>query len=608
MEPENVDFEDSGSVNISVDAQGDGRLSQGTVLGGRYQIVGLTGRGAFGEVYRANDRQAGHAVAVRLITPELLSGKSTLQRLKQEMAVAAKLEHKNIAQTMDLRSEGDAVYIVSEHVDGSTVRDLITKKQQAGSQGFTIKGAYNVVAHICNALAYAHQNTFHGALQVTNVLVNKAGRVKLTEFGLARALPTFARLGAARDAADIAAMAPELGTAPDTADGRADLYSVGAILFELLHGRPPSDRFVSEAGGSPELSRLIARCLSPNPRDRPKDAVTLKAALHAIVERGATPVPVEEPRPPTARAAIRPATPPHVAAPTPAVLAASASHSSGPAIPRGRPSASGAIAVDENEEKWLINKGKLDFGPFSLAQVKEQILRDEILPEHIIIDNENGRREKVEENALLHDLVMGAAQRRDEKRRAQAEHHVVKAEKRKGFALYAMIGVGVIAIGLGGYYGVKKLRAADKKKVQDVQALESAELQVTIAFKPQPPRGKGGKKGGSRPAGMKGGYDDSLDLGDASEEDDSSERLDNATLNGVIGRHGSALGRCLSSTGERSASVEFIVAGASGKVTGVRVNGKTDGALANCIRSKMGSMQFPTFNGPRTKGTFDMSI
>jgi serine/threonine protein kinase len=606
LEPENVDFEDSGSVNISVDAQGEGRLTQGTVLGGRYQIVGLLGHGAFGEVYRANDRQSGHPVAVRLVMPELLQGKQTLQRLKQELAIAGKLEHKNIAQTLDLKSEGDAVYIVSEHVDGSTVRDLIGKKQQAGSQGFTIKGAYNVVAHICNALAYAHQTTFHGALQVTNVIVNKAGRVKLTEFGLARALPTFARLRAARDAGDIAAMAPELGTAPETADGRADVYSVGAILFELLHGRPPSDRYVSEAGGAPELSRLIARCLSPNPRDRPKDASTLKAALHAIVERGATPVPVEEPRAPAARASIRPATPPHLSAPTPAVLAAS----SAPAMPRGRPSASGAIAVDENEEKWLINKGKLDFGPFSLTQVKEQILRDEILPEHIIIDNENGRREKVEENPLLHDLVMSATQRRDEKRRAHAEHHVVKAEKRKGFALYAMIGLGIVAIGLGGYYGVKKLRAADKKKVQDVQALESAELQVTIAFKPQPPRKAGGRKGGgSRPAGTKGGYDDSLDLGDASEdEDDSSERLDNATLNGIIGRHGNALGRCLSSSGERSASIEFIVAGASGKVTGVRVNGKTDGALANCIRSKMASMQFPTFNGPRTKGTFDMSI
>jgi hypothetical protein len=476
-----------------------------------------------------------------------------------------------------------------------------------------------VVAHVCNALAYAHQSTFHGALQVTNVVVNKAGRVKLTEFGLARALPAFARLASASDAGDIAAMAPELGTAPDTADGRADIYSVGAILFELLYGRPPSDRFVSESAGPAELSRLIARCLSPNPRDRPKDAQTLKSTLHAIVERGATPVPAgveDEPRR-RSSAPIRPATPPHVSPPrvvarasAPSMPAMGSMPIPGPGLPapRGRPSASGAIAVDENEEKWLINKGKLDFGPFSLAQIKQQVLSDEILPEHIIIDNENGRREKVEENPLLHDLVTAAAQRRDEKRRAQAEHHVVRAEKRKGFALYAMIGLGVIAIGVGGYFGVKKLRGADKKKAGDLQALESAELEVTIAFKPQPPRKAGGRKsGGARSAGAKGGYDDSLDLGDASEEDDSSERLDNSVLNSVISKHGSKLGGCLGASGEPSASVEFIVAGATGKVTGVRVNGKTDGALANCIRGRMASMQFPTFNGPRTKGTFDMS-
>jgi len=267
--------------------------------------------------------------------------------------------------------------------------------------------------------------------------------------------------------------------------------------------------------------------------------------------------------------------------------------------------------VDENEEKWLINKGKLDFGPFSLAQIKEQIVRDEILPEHIIIDNESGRRERVEDNPLLHDFVHAAAQRRDEKRRAHAEHHVVKAEKRKGFALYAVIALGVVAIGLGGFYGVRKLRAADKKKVADVSSLEAAELPVSIAFKPQPPRktGGGGKRGGARPGGgAKGGYDDSLDLGDASEGDDEGgERLDNSQLNAVIGRYSGKLGGCLAATGEPSASVEFIVAGASGKVTGVRVNGKTDGGLANCIRGRMQAMQFPTFNGPRTKGTFDMS-
>src|SRR5690606_10759639 len=106
-----------------------------------------------------------------------------------------------------------------------------------------------------------------------------------------------------------------------------------------------------------------------------------------------------------------------------------------------------AAAFDDAEEKWLVTKGKLDFGPFSFKTIKEQIQADQIEPGHVIIDNENGQRCKVEDRPLLHDLVMAAAQRRDDLRRANAEAVVVQSDKRKGTTLYAFIAVGVLAVG-----------------------------------------------------------------------------------------------------------------------------------------------------------------
>lgn len=266
--------------------------------------------------------------------------------------------------------------------------------------------------------------------------------------------------------------------------------------------------------------------------------------------------------------------------------------------------------IDESEQRWLIQKGRLDFGPFSLQEIKRQIDANEILPEHTIIDNDSGKRGKIAEHPLLGDMVHAAAARRDEHRRVNAEATMVKQDRRRGAALYLVIALGVAAIGAGGYFGLKKLRAADKKGPSELAALEGAELNVTIELKPQAPRGTGKKRtGGARPgeAGAKGGWDDSLDLGDASDDDGDSERLDNATLSKVIQSSGRGLGACLAGSGSRKAEIEFIVAG-SGKVTSVRVNGDTDSGLANCIRKKMQAMQFPSFNGPRTRGSFEMSI
>src|SRR5262249_53154723 len=142
------------------------------------------------------------------------------------------------------------------------------------SQGktFSLKGTYNVIAHICNALSAAHQETVHGVITSSNVLVNNAGRVKLTDFGLSRLLPYLSAFQAQLDAGTLYSVAPEIAKDPDWAAGRADVYSAGILLFELLTGQKPVGAGESPSSIRPDLPQavdeVVERCIRQRPTDR----------------------------------------------------------------------------------------------------------------------------------------------------------------------------------------------------------------------------------------------------------------------------------------------------------------------------------------------------
>src|SRR5262249_46578591 len=279
--------------------------------------------------------------------------------------------------------------------------ELIDQKNSQ-QKAFSLKGAYNVVAHIANGLAYAHQSLYHGALSPANVLVNKAGRVKMTEFGIARTLPAFTQFQAQLAAGDFYCMAPELTQAPEAADRRADIYSVGVILFELLTGRAPSDTFEMPSAVRPDLPRgldhVFEKCCRPSPDERYMSSEELKQALFLAVEQSQVPT-----GPPAKGAVLAPraVTQENVleAASAPHLMAAGGSRPRRPAAPRqgSQPSApvagsplnfapaqsqapmvaaplnltpSAPVApqvnvpayqgppIDESLEIWLIQKGK----------------------------------------------------------------------------------------------------------------------------------------------------------------------------------------------------------------------------------------------------------
>jgi serine/threonine protein kinase len=174
-------------------ADGPGSVPPGTLIDGRYQIDKLIWRSPFGEVYRAIDQSSRTPVAVRALDPDLCGDPASQKRVAQIITALAQLEHKNLARPLGVAVQNGITFVINELVDGQTLRQLLEKRRAQGGGPFSLKAAYNVVQHVIAGLAAAHQVTWHGALSASNVLVDRSGRVKLTELGLGRALPGFVR-------------------------------------------------------------------------------------------------------------------------------------------------------------------------------------------------------------------------------------------------------------------------------------------------------------------------------------------------------------------------------------------------------------------------------
>ena len=277
----------------------------GEVLAARYEIRALLGRGGMGEVYEAVDHHLDRTVAVKVLRPELASDRRFLARFRREARTAARLGHSGIVAVHDIAEVDGRAFIVMELVPGATLGDLVRR-----SGALDPATAARLVADAADALAHAHdRGVVHRDVSPGNVMVTPAGDVKILDFGIARAVRGS---GASRSGSDalgtLAYVAPEQ-TVADGGDQRVDVYALGAVLYELLTGRPPfeggSTREVAELvrrevpasvgsirPGIPEaLDRVVARCLAKDPSTRYPTADRLATALRdAAVEAATLPV------------------------------------------------------------------------------------------------------------------------------------------------------------------------------------------------------------------------------------------------------------------------------------------------------------------------------
>lgn len=299
----------SGLSGISSTSSADeGRFIAGTLLGGRYRIIGLLGRGGMGEVYRATDLTLGQSVALKFLPAEAAGNNRLLERFAGEVRVARQVSHPNVCRVYDLGEIDGAPFISMEYVDGEDLASLLPRIGRLPADK-----AIETARKICAGLAAAHdRGIIHRDLKPQNIMMNKRGEVVIMDFGLAAIADQLS--GAEARNGTPAYMAPEqLRGAEVTA--RSDIFALGLVMYELFTGKRPYDAktvpqllSLQESGQltsmttlaadvDPAVEKAIRRCLDPDPMKRPASALAVAAALPggdplaAALAAGETPSP-----------------------------------------------------------------------------------------------------------------------------------------------------------------------------------------------------------------------------------------------------------------------------------------------------------------------------
>lgn len=276
-------------------------LSPGKVLGGRYEILALLGKGGMGAVYKARDTEVNRLVALKTIRPELASNPQVLQRFKQELVVARQITHKNVVRIYDLGDAEGVKFITMQYVEGEDLKSIL---RRAGK--LLPSEAVSTMQQICRALDACHvEGVIHRDLKPSNVMRDKAGRVLVMDFGLARSAETGGLTQTGAVMGTLEYMSPEQAKGLELGP-TSDIYAAGLIFYELLTGKmayEASSPMASLLKRSQEraipasavdkaipraLSEMVARCLEPDLRNRYQSVAELLADLEAYQPSAAT--------------------------------------------------------------------------------------------------------------------------------------------------------------------------------------------------------------------------------------------------------------------------------------------------------------------------------
>jgi tRNA A-37 threonylcarbamoyl transferase component Bud32 len=251
------------------------------------EILELIGQGGMGAVYKARQVSLDRLVALKVLPPEAGRDPAFAERFNREARALARLSHPNIVAVHEIGHVGEFYYIVMEYIDGVNLRQLMRAGHLQPEQ------ALRIVPQICDALQFAHdEGVVHRDIKPENILLDKKGRVKIADFGLAKLLgrdtDNWTLTGSRQVMGTLYYMAPEQVERPLEVDHRADIYSLGVIFYEMLTGQLPVGRFPmpsEKSGTDPHLDGIVLHALEREPERRYQHASDVKTDVEGTTHR-----------------------------------------------------------------------------------------------------------------------------------------------------------------------------------------------------------------------------------------------------------------------------------------------------------------------------------
>ncbi len=613
------------------------------VIAGRFALRGTGFRDGFGEVLDALDQKTNKPVSLRRLRDD-----STTAAVRATLRSVGQFAHPNVVPAFGVVAGAGQALLVQGPLQGRQLNDYVAAHKD--TQPISLRGAYNVVAHLCNALTAIHQQGPHGGLRPGAVFIGDDGKVMLADLIMARALLAQGGVGGLTPQ-EAAYLAPETkANRPPTRE--SDIFGLGALLYVLLTGRSPTEAFVAPSKAHPEgtlaIDKELMRALAPDPRQRHATPDQFRTALLAQLgeaEQETTndfgvDVEVEvnlASMPPSRRPSARntgsiqipeglqaPRAPQLTPRGTPMIGArVSINEAFRPSMvevdiseidaarerkPLGEVDLKDVLAkiTEDDAPRWMIVKNGMDHGPFSGRQLVNMIVQGEALKDHELLNTDSGKRDKLSEFVEFSDFLKQYELRKGEADRAAALQDTEKSEKRS-MVFKLAIGLGALAVigAAGGIYAVSRSGAgngASKDADLDMYKRGEVEMSGSAGILPMPKPGSRRSGGGKSSGGSGGGlsYEDAMmqavDIGGA-EGGGGEATLNAGTVAGVMNKHLNQLyGACVHGNPGK-VTIDIAIAG-GGNVLGASVNGG-DGALQRCVADQVRKIHFPSFSAPR---------
>jgi serine/threonine protein kinase len=248
------------------------------------EVLACLGRGGMGVVYKARQRSLDRLVALKILAPEREKDPQFGERFAREAQALARLSHPHIVTVYDFGQADGLFYLLMEYVDGVNLRQLLRTRRLES------KEALAIVPPICDALQYAHDHAVvHRDIKPENLLLDKAGHLKIADFGVAKMLGGDSTPHEERGVGTPRYMAPEQHATPQAADHRADIYSLGVVLYEMLTGELPAGPFELPSRKvriDVRLDEIVLRALNHEPELRFQKAGQMKTAVETLTGAG----------------------------------------------------------------------------------------------------------------------------------------------------------------------------------------------------------------------------------------------------------------------------------------------------------------------------------